>query len=110
MTRPCCWMGFEGIISRTDVTAPIQVGQRWVELTHSWMNGYGKRPRCTDNKGTRVDFFLYLAAALSPSVNSFNEPATATAGTHDPPRAPEMAILSAEVRAYCRSLLDVSSE
>jgi transposase len=58
-------LGFEGIISRTGVPAPIQVGHRWViERTHSWMNGYGKLRRCTDKKGNRVDFFLYLAATL----------------------------------------------
>ena len=35
-------MGFEGIISRKGVPAPVQVGNRWiVERTHSWMNGYG---------------------------------------------------------------------
>jgi hypothetical protein len=28
------------------------------------MNSYGKLRRCTDKKGARVDFFLYLAAAL----------------------------------------------
>jgi transposase len=61
-------LGFEAIISRTGVPAPIQVGQRWViERTHSWMNGYGKLRRCTDKKGANVDFFLYLAAALVTS-------------------------------------------
>jgi hypothetical protein len=56
--------GFEGEISRKGVPAPIQVGKRWVERTHSWMNGYGKLRRCTDKDGATVDFYLYLAAAF----------------------------------------------
>jgi hypothetical protein len=58
-------LGFDGEISRKGVPAPIQVGKRWViERTHSWMNGYGKLRRCTDEDGDIVDFFLYLAAAI----------------------------------------------
>jgi transposase len=58
-------LGFEGIVSRKGIPAPIQVGKRWVvERTHSWMNGYGKLRRLTDKNAAIVDFFLYLAAAL----------------------------------------------
>jgi hypothetical protein len=72
----------------------VQISQDWrfvlsgiaagrvVERTQVWMNGYGKLPRCT---GAVVDYFLYLAAAI---VNSSNEPASATAGTPDPPSTP----------------------
>jgi transposase len=57
--------GFEGVIARKGVPAPIQVGKRWVvERTHSWMNGYGKLRRCTEKDGRVVDFYLFLAAAL----------------------------------------------
>lgn len=40
--------------------------KRWVvERTHSWMNGYGKLRRSTDKQHGVVDFFLYLAAAIT---------------------------------------------
>jgi hypothetical protein len=58
-------LGFEGEISRKGVSAPIQVGKRWVvERTHSWMNGSANLRRCPDKNSDIVDFFLYLAAAL----------------------------------------------
>lgn len=57
--------GFEGKIARKGVPAPIQVGKRWVvERTHSWMNGYGKLRRCTEQNGRVVDFYLFLAAVF----------------------------------------------
>ena len=57
--------GFEGVIARQGVPAPVQAGARWVvERTHSWMNGYGKLRRCTDKAKAVVDFYLFLAAAL----------------------------------------------
>ena len=38
-------LGFTGEIAIKGVPAPIQAGPRWpVERTHSWVNGYGKRP------------------------------------------------------------------
>ena len=47
-------------------SAPIQAGKRWpVERTHSWMNGYGKLRRFTDQRKIIVEFYLYLAAALT---------------------------------------------
>jgi transposase len=57
--------GFEGAIARKGVPAPIQAGKRWVvERTHSWMNGYGKLRRCTEQDGQVVDVSLFLAATL----------------------------------------------
>lgn len=57
--------GFDGVIARKGIPAPVQAGQRWVvERTHSWMNGYGKLRRCTEKRRTVVDFYLFLAAAL----------------------------------------------
>ena len=58
-------LGFDGAIARKGVPAPVQAGTRWVvERIHAWMNGYGKRRRCTEREATIVDFHLYLAAAL----------------------------------------------
>jgi transposase len=58
-------LGFDGAIARKGVPAPIQAGSRWVvERTHSWMNGYGKLRRCTEQVHAVVDFYLFLAAAL----------------------------------------------
>jgi Transposase DDE domain len=58
-------LGFDGVIARKGIPAPIQAGTRWVvERTHSWMNSYGKLRRCTERDATIVDFYLYLAAAL----------------------------------------------
>ncbi len=58
-------LGFTAEIARKGVPAPIQAGKRWViERTHSWMNDYGKLRRCTEKRGSVVDFYLYLAATL----------------------------------------------
>jgi len=58
-------LGFDGAIARKGVPAPIQAGSRWVvERAHSWMNGYGKLRRCTEQLRPVVDFYLFLAAAL----------------------------------------------
>ena len=58
-------LGFDGVIARKGVPAPVQVGARWVvERTHSWMNGYGKLRRCTEKAQAVVNFYLFLAAAL----------------------------------------------
>jgi transposase len=58
-------LGFDGEIARKGVPAPVQAGTRWVvERTPSWMNGYGKLRRCTEQRRSVVDFYLYLAAAL----------------------------------------------
>ncbi len=58
-------LGFEGVIARKGVPAPIQAGSRWtVERTHAWMNGYGKLRRCTEKHRAVVDFYLFFAAAL----------------------------------------------
>jgi len=57
--------GFEGVIARKGMPAPLQVGARWVvERTQSWMNGFGKLRRCTERAGIVVDFYLFLAAAF----------------------------------------------
>ena len=58
-------LGLDGAIARKGVPAPVQAGSRWVvERTHQWMNGYGKLRRCTEQRRTVVDFYLFLAAAL----------------------------------------------
>ena len=58
-------LGFDGAVARKGVPAPVQAGSRWVvERTHSWMNGYGKLRRCTEQRAAIVDFYLFLAAAL----------------------------------------------
>ena len=45
---------------------PSRPGWRWpVERTHSWLNGYGKLRRCTDKHQVIVEFYCYLAAALT---------------------------------------------
>jgi len=60
--------------------APIQVGTRWVvQRTHSWMNGYGKLLRSTDKRRVIVEFFLFLAAAITVLRRLIN-----TARTHLP--------------------------
>ena len=56
--------GFDGVIARKGVPAPVQAGARWVvERTHGWMNGFGKLRRCTETAKAVVDFYLFLAAA-----------------------------------------------
>ena len=57
-------IGFDAQIACKGMPAPIQIGKRWVERSHSWMNGYGKLRRCTEKSGKAVDFYLHLAAAL----------------------------------------------
>ena len=57
--------GFDGAIARRGVPAPLRAGARWVvERTQSWMNGYGKLRRCTEEARAVVDFYLFLAAAI----------------------------------------------
>jgi hypothetical protein len=59
-------LGYHADIATKGQPAPIQAGKRWpVERTHSWMNGYGKLRRCTDKRKNIVEFYLYLAAALT---------------------------------------------
>jgi hypothetical protein len=58
-------LGFEGAIARKGIPAPVQAGSRWVvERAHQWMNGFGKRRRCTEKLRPVVDFYLFLAAAI----------------------------------------------
>lgn len=58
-------LGFTGAIARKGLPAPLRVGMRWVvERTQSWMNGYGKRRRCTETAKAVVDFYLFLASAF----------------------------------------------
>jgi hypothetical protein len=58
-------LGFDGALARQGVPAPLQAGSRWVvERTHSWLNGYGKLRRCTEQLQRGVDFSLFLAATL----------------------------------------------
>ena len=59
-------LGYDADIATKGTPAPIQAGKRWpVERTHSWMNGYGKLRRFTDKRKIIVEFYLYLAAALT---------------------------------------------
>lgn len=59
-------LGYDHRIATKGKPAPIQVGNRWVvERTHSWMNGYGKLRRSTDKTTAVVEFFLFLAAAIT---------------------------------------------
>jgi hypothetical protein len=59
-------LGYHGEIAVKGTPIPIQAGKRWpVERTHSWINGYGKLRRCTDKRKIIVEFYLYLAAALT---------------------------------------------
>lgn len=59
-------LGYDHRIATKGRPSPIQVGKRWVvERTHAWMNGYGKLCRSTDKQRRIVEFFLYLAAALT---------------------------------------------
>lgn len=56
--------GVTGDIARKGVSAPLQVGKRWVaERTQAWMNGDGKLRRGTERDGAVVEFSLFLAAA-----------------------------------------------
>ena len=57
------WVGCQGAIACKGVPAPLQAGG-WSSGRTSWMNGYGKRRRCSERDGQVVDFYLYLAAAL----------------------------------------------
>ncbi len=59
-------LDYDADIAAKGLPAPVQAGKRWpVERTHSWLNGYGKLRRCTDKRKTVVEFYLYLAAALT---------------------------------------------
>lgn len=59
-------LGYSHQIATKGKPSPIQVGKRWVvERTHSWMNGYGKLRRSTDKTTAVVEFFLFLAAAIT---------------------------------------------
>lgn len=59
-------LGYTGHIATKGKPAPIQATKRWpVERTHSWMNGYGKLRRFTDRRRAVVEFYLFLAAALT---------------------------------------------
>lgn len=59
-------LGYQPHIAAKGLPAPVQAGKRWpVERTHSWLNGYGKLRRCTDKRKIVVEFYLYLAAALT---------------------------------------------
>jgi transposase len=59
-------LGYQHQIATKGKPSPIQVGKRWVvERTHSWMNGYAKLRRSTDKQRRIVEFFLFLAAAIT---------------------------------------------
>jgi transposase len=53
-----------GEIAARGVSAPVQVGCRWViERTHAWGNLYGKLRWCTERRRLVVEFWLALASA-----------------------------------------------
>ena len=59
-------LGFTPHIAVKGQPAPIQAGRRWpIERLHAWLNGYGKLRRCTDKRKVIVEFYCYLAAALT---------------------------------------------
>jgi hypothetical protein len=55
------------VAARRDGSAlDFHAGRRWpVERLHAWMNGYGKLRRCANKRKVIVEFYLYLAAALT---------------------------------------------
>jgi transposase len=58
-------LGLSGQIAHQPAGGPVPLGERWVvERTHAWMNAFGKVRRCTERRGTVVDFYLWLAAAI----------------------------------------------
>ena len=59
-------LGLTGRIASKGIPAPIQAGKRWVvERTHSWVNGYGKLRRVTDRADEVIEFYTFLAAAIT---------------------------------------------
>ncbi len=59
-------LGLTGRIASKGIPAPIQAGKRWVvERTHSWINGYGKLRRLTDRDSHVIEFYTFLAAAIT---------------------------------------------
>lgn len=59
-------LGYTPHIATKGKPAPLQATKRWpVERTHSWMNGYGKLRRFTDKTRPIVEFYLFLAAAIT---------------------------------------------
>lgn len=59
-------LGLTGHIATKGIPAPIQTGKRWVvERTHSWINGYGKLRRITDRSADVIEFYTFLAAAIT---------------------------------------------
>jgi hypothetical protein len=81
-------LGFTPHIALKGQPAPIQAGYRWpVERLHAWMNGYGKLRRCTDKRKVIVEFYLYLAAALTVIrrlINRAGRPAPRPVDSADP--------------------------
>jgi hypothetical protein len=56
--------GMVGEIATHGVSAPVQMGRRWViERTHAWGNQYGKLRWCTERRRLAVEFWLALANA-----------------------------------------------
>jgi hypothetical protein len=56
--------GMVGQIATRGMSAPVQVGRRWViERTHAWDNLYGKLRWCTERRRL-VAFWLALASAV----------------------------------------------
>jgi transposase len=57
--------GMVGQIATRGMSAPVQVGRRWViERTHAWGNLYGKLRWCTERRRLVVAFWLALASAV----------------------------------------------
>jgi len=67
--RPCRQVlaerGMVSEIATRGVSAPIQVGRRWViERTHALGNQYGKLRWCTERRRLVVEFWLALVSAV----------------------------------------------
>jgi transposase len=57
--------GLAGRIAVRGVSAPVQVGRRWVvERSHAWLNASGKLRWCTERRGACVAFWLALACVV----------------------------------------------
>jgi hypothetical protein len=90
---------------QTDVPrqAELVICNQSIERTNSWMNGYGKLRRYTEKRRVVVDFHLFFAAALVVLSQLIHRARTRYRW---PSRSPPAASSS----AYCRSLLDLTTD
>jgi hypothetical protein len=73
--------GMVAEVAARGVSAPVQVGRRWViERTHAWGNLYGKLRWCTERRRLVVEFWLALASAVIVCGRLVRRAWTTTAG------------------------------